>query len=405
MSNLWSSNLPQNFWLCQPDFPEEVWQRAVIRAMPLLGLSKRISDFDTVLESTLGERQFGSNRYQFGFLRSLYYWLKPLLPKLVKRSLHQAYGIRTKDKYLKWPIEDRLVQFQWETLRQALLISGRQEILFQYFWPQTKRFAFVITHDIETAEGQRLTPVLADLEESLGFLSIFNFVPERYPLDFGLIKDLKRRGFEIGIHGLKHDGQLFQSYKIFSERAARINHYLHEFQAVGFRSPFTHRNLAWMQLLDLDYDLSCFDTDPYEPMPGGTMSIWPFQIGRFLELPYTLPQDSTVFNVLGENSPRIWSEKIAFIRRNHGMALMLVHPDYSGQGIAKQCYAAFLQEVKARGDYWHALPREIAAWWRQRSTSNATSDRPDLMARALLTEDMIDFEYLPVSDSAYLCVK
>jgi GNAT superfamily N-acetyltransferase len=404
MSNLWSSNLPQNFWLCQPDFPEEVWQRAAIRAMPLLGLSKKISDFGTVLESTLGERQFGSNRYQFGFLRSLYYWLKPLLPKPVKQSLHQAYGLRTKDKYLKWPIEDRLVQFQRETLRQALLISGQQEIRFQYFWPQAKRFAFVITHDIETAEGQRLTPVLADLEESLGFLSIFNFVPERYPLDFGLIKDLNRRGFEIGVHGLKHDGKLFQSYKIFSERAFRINHYLHEFQAVGFRSPFTHRNLEWMQLLDVEYDLSCFDTDPYEPMPGGTMSIWPFQIGRFLELPYTLPQDSTLFNVLGEKSPRIWSEKVSFIRKNHGMALMLVHPDYSGQGIAKQCYAEFLQEIKSRGEYWHALPRDMAAWWRQRSTSNAISDRPDIMVRALLTEGMIDIEYLPVSDTPYLCV-
>ena len=31
-----------------------------------------------------------------------------------------------------------------------------------------------------------------------------------------------------------------------------------------------------MQALEIEYDLSFFDTDPCEPIPGGTMSIWPF---------------------------------------------------------------------------------------------------------------------------------
>jgi hypothetical protein len=105
-----------------------------------------------------------------------------------------------------------------------------------------------------------------------------------------------------------------------------INRHILEFQADGFRTPYTHRNPEWMQLLDIKYDLSFFDTDPFEPMPGGVMSIWPFTIGHFLELPYTLAQDSTLFNVLGETSPRIWLEKLAFIKNYYGMALMLVHP-------------------------------------------------------------------------------
>lgn len=394
MSNLWSANSPSNFWLCQPNFSEEVWLEAIVRSTPLLGLSSNMLNMDELLEQTLGERQFGANRYRFGLIRRLYYWLKPLMPKWIKQSLHQIYGAKTKDEYLKWPIEDRFVQFLWETLRQALLIDGKLRVLFPYFWPEGKQFAFVITHDIESADGQRLTPVLADLEESLGFYSTFNFVPERYPLDFGLIKDLKRRGFEIGVHGLKHDGKLFQSYETFSGRAIRINHYLQNFQSVGFRSPYTHRNLEWMQLLNLDYDLSCFDTDPYEPMPGGTMSIWPFHIGRFLELPYTLPQDSTLFNILGEKSPRIWSQKTAFLRENHGMALMLVHPDYSAEGVARQCYAEFLQEIEAMGGYWHALPREVASWWRQRSTQGDGSGRTLPMGQASLADDTIEIRYL-----------
>jgi peptidoglycan/xylan/chitin deacetylase (PgdA/CDA1 family) len=404
MSNLWSSNLPQNFWLCQPDFPDEVWQQAAVRSIPLLDLGAQLSSIDQLLEYTLGERQFGSDRYHFGFTRSLYYWVKPLLPKLLKQLLHQFYGAKTKDQYLKWPVEDRFVHFQWETLRQAMLICGRREVSFPYFWPEGQQFAFVLTHDVEMAEGQRLIPVLADLEESLGFRSIFNLVPERYPLDFGLIRDLEQRGFEIGIHGLKHDGKLFQSHKIFSERALRINHYLEKFRAAGFRSPYTHRNLEWMQLLNVDYDLSCFDTDPYEPMPGGTMSIWPFCIGRFLELPYTLPQDSTMFNILGEKSPRIWSEKTEFIRKHHGMALMLVHPDYSGEGLAKECYTEFLQEMRAMNGYWHALPREVASWWRQRSRSKEMAGKDLSLARACLTNDTLEIDYLHLSEEACLSV-
>ncbi len=60
-----------------------------------------------------------------------------------------------------------------------------------------------------------------------------------------------------------------------------------------------------MQALEVEYDLSFFDTDPYEPIPGGGMSIWLYWIGRFIELPYTLAQDSTLAIVLGEETPRL----------------------------------------------------------------------------------------------------
>ena len=77
-----------------------------------------------------------------------------------------------------------------------------------------------------------------------------------------------------------------------------------EFGAVGFRAPLTIRNPEWMQALNIEYDLSFFDTDPFEPIPGGTMSIWPFFTGHFVELPYTLVQDYTLVSVLGEDYPK-----------------------------------------------------------------------------------------------------
>lgn len=384
---LWHSNHPRNFWCCQPDFPAEIWAEAIGRALPVLGLPETM-EIEDVLEWTLGEGQFGTNRYHLDFPHRVYYQLKPFIPRTLIYTLRQIYnGARRREFLLDWPVERRFAHFQWEILRQGLIISGQNETTFRYFWPEGREFAFILTHDVESAKGQHLVPVLADMEESLGFRSLFNFVLEDYPLDKGLIKDLRQRGFEIGVHGLKHDGKSFDSYHCFSQQTPKINRYLTKFRCTGFRSPLTLRNPAWMQMLEIDYDLSFFDTDPYEPMPGGVMSIWPFAIGHFLELPYTLPQDSTLFNLLGETSPRIWLEKIDFLEKYHGMALVIVHPDYSGQGALKQIYESFLGKIKERGRYWHALPGEVVSWWKYRANLNNNyfgSDQKIAMAKIAL---------------------
>jgi peptidoglycan/xylan/chitin deacetylase (PgdA/CDA1 family) len=366
-SNLWSTNTPQKFWLLNPEPPDEIWNLAIQNAIGILDFPITIKSIEDVLECALGEARFGKDHYKIGMARRLYYFLKPFIPRSLIYRLRRQYKLVLRSKSaIEWPIEPCYVKFQWEILRQVLLLSGKNEISFRYFWPQGKDYAFVLTHDIETAEGQRLTPNLADMEEALGFRSMFNFVPELYPLDWGLIRELQSRGFEIGVHGLKHDNKLFDSYDRFTRRSASINEYFRKFQAHGFRAPLTIRNPEMMQLLDMEYDLSFFDTDPYEPIPGGVMSIWPFTIGRFLELPYTLPQDSTLYRVMGETTPRKWFEKIDFIEKYHGMALVIVHPDYSGKGNLKEIYSTFLSTMKERTGYWHALPGEVASWWKQR---------------------------------------
>lgn len=204
--------------------------------------------------------------------------------------------------------------------------------------------------------------------------------------------DLKQRGFEIGVHGLKHDSMLFTSHAGFEKQVGKINRYLQDFQADGFRSPYTHRNPEWMQSLEIQYDSSFFDTDPFEPMPGGTMSIWPFTIGRFIELPYTLPQDCTLFNVLGKESNAIWQEKIAFIKEYNGMALMLVHPDYSGSGPAWRHYADFLKDVRDAGGYWHALPREAASWWKARTSRSEDMGQSFSIGKIILEKQDIHID-------------
>jgi peptidoglycan/xylan/chitin deacetylase (PgdA/CDA1 family) len=255
-----------------------------------------------------------------------------------------------------------------------LRVVRDQKLRVRSLWPQGSRYALVLTHDVESSVGQGFVRAVADLEESLGFRSSFNFVPEDYRIDMNLMDELRQRGFEVGIHGLKHDGKLFNSRTKFERCAIEINRYLKDLGAVGFRSPLTLRHPEWMQALNIEYDLSFFDTDPFEPIPGGTMSIWPFFLGHFVELPYTLVQDYTLTDILKEETPRLWLEKVDFIRQHYGMALLNSHPDYLKVPSRFNIYSRFLQTMRDKENYWHALPREIAQWWKQRSISQELSE-------------------------------
>ena len=385
MDNLWAANTPERFWSCLVDIPAAVWQRASASAIGELELDVPCQDVADALYLTLGEGQFGPDHWTLSRSRRLYYRLKPLIPRPARVALRRLVQARPAAEpgsapvqgELGWPIEDRYVRFLWAIMRAVMLELGVDELPFRPFWPEGQRFALVLTHDIETAEGQAFVPQVAALETELGFRSSFNFVPERYRLDEALIAALRRDGFEVGVHGLNHDGRLFESKAEFDRRARLINGHVQRLGAVGFRSPSTLRNPAWMQALAIDYDLSFFDTDPYEPLPGGVMTLWPFEIGRFVELPYTLAQDHTLSVVLGERTPQVWLDKLHFIKAHCGMALLNTHPDYLREGTTWEIYAAFLRTVQGQ-PYWHALPRDVACWWRQRSTPDGVGSDPAL---------------------------
>ncbi|MFM8875228.1 MAG: hypothetical protein ACKOGC_04075 [Anaerolineae bacterium] len=365
-ANLWSQNHPRNFWHCHPDPPDEIWQNAIEVSLPILGLDSSSVTLDSFLELSLGESRFGPNHWRLSFPKRMYYILKPLLPRVLTRFLRQHYqNPKQVAKQISWPIEDHYVKFLWNVLAEVL--KSVPNVKPAPLWPDGHRFAFILTHDVEDADGQKFIPAVADLEEEFGFRSSFNFVPERYPIDLGLVDELRQRGFEIGIHGLKHDGKLFSSRKEFERRAARINQYLREFDAVGFRSPLTHRNPEWMQALNIEYDLSFFDADPFEPIPGGTMNVYPFFIGHFVELPYTLVQDYTLTAVLNQHTPNLWLDKVEFLREVHGMVLLNSHPDYLKSPENFRIYSAFLSAMHIQNDAWHALPRDAACWWRVRT--------------------------------------
>ena len=221
----------------------------------------------------------------------------------------------------------------------------------------------------------------------LGVRSSFNFIPEgNYRVPRELREELTRNGFEVGVHDFQHDGHLFASRREFARKATHINHYVNEWGAAGFRSGFMLHKLDWLHDLDIQYDASTFDTDPFEPQPEGRHTIFPFwvpspsrhnrpgaaQKDGYIELPYTLPQDSTLFLLLHERTPSIWLRKIDWIAEHGGMALLDTHPDYmSFKANSKKSgefdvnlYRQFIKYVveKYNGSFWSALPRDVASY-------------------------------------------
>ena len=127
-------------------------------------------------------------------------------------------------------------------------------------------------------EGAGALPRSRRLEREMGFVGSYNFVPERYHVREDLRDYLTGNGFEVGVHGLKHDGKYYNSRKIFQGRSRKINRYIKDWDSVGFRSPSMLHNLDWLHALDIEYDASTFDTDPFEPQPDGVGTIFPFWV-------------------------------------------------------------------------------------------------------------------------------
>lgn len=367
---LCASNRPEAFWkLLDPMPSSQEWNEAVDECVHILPAQAAAHAHHAggLMDAVLCEGQFGDGHWTLGTAKRVYYDLKPLLPRAVIGWLRRAYG-RADDRAggLGWPFESRYADFLQAVLVHVLDQRGLESARYVSVWPDDRGLALVLTHDVERREGHDFVMKVVELEERYGFHSSFNFVPERYRTDPGLVSDLKARGFEVGVHDLNHDGKLFRSRAIFDSRARRINAELARTGAAGFRAALTHRNPEWMQALNLEYDLSFFDSDPFEPIPGGTMSLWPFVLGRFVELPYTLVQDYTLTEVLGETTPQLWLEKVDFIAARRGMALLNSHPDYLRRPKTWNLYEGFLAEMADRKDVWHALPREVARWWRTR---------------------------------------
>ena len=296
-------------------------------------------------------------------LLNVYYFVKPAIPYSMRLALRRAAATPIRAAYAStWPINEASAKRpdEWPG------------------WPDGKRLAIALTHDVEGRRGLERCRQLAELEIRLGLRSTFMFVPEgEYETPADLRAYLTSHGFEVGVHDLHHDGSLYTSRRAFEAQAATINRYLAEWRAVGFRSGFMRHNLTWLKQLNVLYDASTFDSDPFEPQPDGMNTIFPCWVPRsdgsgYVELPYTLAQDSTLFLVLRERGNDIWKRKLDWVASHGGMALLDTHPDYmsfTGAGGSAEypvaLYEDFLRHAleRYREQAWFATAREVAEYY------------------------------------------
>jgi len=304
-------------------------------------------------------------------LKDIYYILKPLMPRRLQLALRRIRICCKRSSYADvWPIYDK---------------AGRIPDGFRG-WPDGKKVALILTHDVETEKGQDKCRPLAKLEAGLDFRSSFFFVPERYQSSDQLRRDLVEKGFEIGVHGLNHDGKLYRSREEFRRRAKRINTYIESWGSRGFASPGMHHNLEWIHDLNIKYDISSYDTDPFEPQGCGIGTIYPFCVQNssssryYIELPYTLPQDFTLFVLMRQKNIDTWKSKVDWIFEKGGMIHLKTHPDYMNFGESRMAleeypidyYTKFLEYIKDSygGQYWHVLPSDLASFWSSHGSSD-----------------------------------
>jgi len=305
-------------------------------------------------------------------IRKLYYLARPFFPVALRKHLQRIYlGGWEKIPFPHWPVDSTVESIQEQLLALSMRAGNIDEIPFIWFWPKGALSCTAVTHDVETSTGWDFCSQLMDMDDSFGIKSAFQIVPEeRYIVQKERLDSIKRRGFEVNVHDLNHDGNLMMDRGEFLRRVYGINEHGRKFDAQGFRTAVLYRNLDWFDALEFDYDLSVPNVAHLDPQRGGCCTVFPFFNGKMVELPVTMAQDYSLFHILNDYSIDLWKKQISLIREKHGIMQMIVHPDYILGEAERRVYAdllSYLSELRDRGETWIALPAEVAAWWRLRS--------------------------------------
>jgi hypothetical protein len=305
-------------------------------------------------------------------VRRLYYLLRDYLPVAVRRQLQRAYLRGWKElAFPAWPVDFTVDDLHEEFLRLLMETSGAKKVPFIWFWPEGAPNCLIMTHDVETSAGRDFTSKLMDLDDSYGIKASYQVIPEeRYRVPCEYLQQIRARRCELNVHDLNHDGQLYLERTKFLQRARKINEYIKKFDARGFRAGIMYRNLDWYDAYEFSYDMSVPNVAHLEPQRGGCCTVFPYFVGKILEIPLTTSQDYSLFQILNDYSIDLWKNQVDLIRKRSGLMSFITHPDYLVSTRALRVYESLLEYLRQMADQekiWMALPGEVDRWWRARS--------------------------------------
>jgi hypothetical protein len=339
-------------------------------------------DLEEVVENLRLERytedcQYGSSKD--GLVPAMYYAIRPFLPVGFRRHLQRMY-LRDWSRIVfpKWPVDHTVDSIVRKTMQLLLRTQKLERMPFIWFWPEGAPSALCMTHDVETAVGRDYCESLMDLNQRFGIVASFQIVPEqRYEVSQRFLESIQRRGFEVNVQDLNHDGRLYNHRSEFARRAVKINEYGRRYGSTGFRSAVLYRRQEWNSDLDFSYDMSVPTSAHLEPQRGGCCTIMPYFVGKMLELPVTTTQDYSLFNYLRKFSIDLWKQEVDLILEQNGLMNFIVHPDYITKERENNLYRqllAHLVRLRDRNNVWIAAPGQIDRWWRQRSKMELVKD-------------------------------
>src|SRR5450631_528682 len=329
------------------------------------------------MERYTEDRQYGSSRN--GIVARMYYAVRPVLPVAFRRHLQRAYlSDWNKIAFPNWPVDHTVDSILRGSMQLLLRTQQLEKVPFIWFWPDGASGAVSMTHDVETAAGRDFCEYLMSINESFGIAASFQIIPEdRYDVSQKYLDSIRKRGFEVNVQDLNHDGRLYNDRSEFARRAEKINDYGRRFRAAGFRSAILYRRQEWYSDLDFSYDMSVPSSGHLEPQRGGCCTIMPYFVGKMLELPVTTTQDYSLFNYLRTFSLDLWKQQIELILEQNGLISFIVHPDYITRSRENRIYQqllAHLARIRSQKNMWVTTPGEIDQWWRQRSKMELVSD-------------------------------
>jgi hypothetical protein len=310
----------------------------------------------------------------------MYYGVRPILPVRVRKYLQRLHLMGwDRIPFPRWPV-DRSVDDLFELLMLFTLDSQKVEkIPFIWFWPDGAGSSAIMTHDVETSLGRDFCGTMMDVDDAYDVKASFQVVPEdRYEVTSSFLDSITKRGFEVAVQDLNHDGRLYKNRRQFMERVAKINGYRRQWGVEGFRAAVLYRNQQWFKDLDFAYDMSVPNVAHLDPQRGGCCTVMPYFVDHLLELPVTMTQDYTLFHILNDYKADLWRTQIELIMEKHGLLSFIVHPDYVTTAPERKVYEKLLShlaELRRAKGVWITTPGEVNRWWRQREGMRIVEDR------------------------------
>jgi peptidoglycan/xylan/chitin deacetylase (PgdA/CDA1 family) len=329
-------------------------------------------DPDAAVENLINENYLaGQGRPFFTYSPIKYY----NFPKFVRNNIFKfsmfLKSLTPDSGFPNWPVE-KSVELIRHLYLNSLKLCG--SVKTKKFWPQNKKFAICMTHDIDSKSGFEWGERFLEIEQSKKIKSAWNIVSHKYKIDFDFLRQVKDVGCEIGSHGDDHSGLLPYLDGREIERRLNASHAkLKEFRVTGFRSPQLQRNKKLMRKVAkvFSYDSSVPDTEIFSPFRkrSGCCTVFPFITQGIVELPLTMPMDYTMQMMGFDEGEMIdkWQTKIEWVESVGGLAMFNFHPDnyIFGNDDCLEIYNWLLRKLK-RKNAWFALPSQAANWWKRR---------------------------------------